>query len=159
MDPFMVIKNISAISYRFEIVGSGFLMERMDRMDPFMVKKNVSAISYGFEIVCSNLLKERMDRMDPFMVTKNTSAISYGSILSIIQYLQTRIFLLCQGLPSEVGDRGNVVVDLPNSNNLPYVPRLSVQRSLQVQYLNLFFYTKFIIVLFVSHKVKIYSTE
>jgi hypothetical protein len=70
------------------------------------------------------------------------------------------IFLLCQGLPSEVGDRGNVVVDLPNSNNLPYVPRLSVQRSLQVQYLKLFF-TNYILYncFVVSHKVKIYSIE
>jgi hypothetical protein len=37
MDPFMVITNISDISYGIEIVGSGLLMERMDRMDPFIV--------------------------------------------------------------------------------------------------------------------------
>jgi hypothetical protein len=45
MDPFMVIRNISAISYGFEIVRSGFLMERMERMDPFMVIRNISTIS------------------------------------------------------------------------------------------------------------------
>ena len=39
MDLFMVITNISAISYRFETVGSSLLMEWMDRMNPFMVIK------------------------------------------------------------------------------------------------------------------------
>jgi hypothetical protein len=37
MDPFMVIQIISAISYGFEIVLSGLLMEWKDRMDSFMV--------------------------------------------------------------------------------------------------------------------------